>query len=346
MGMLGINIAEEFGTPLPTQRTGGIITQTANEVIKEALSIPTPTALWSCMWYEGEVCCLFADSNLGKSILAVQIAESIAHTQPVIYYDFELSDKQFQLRYTDENGKAHKFPDGMYRATLDQEYLAEHGNVAIIEAIEATTYNIGAQVIIIDNLTWLANDSENGATAGQLMQQLVALKFRYKWSILVIAHTPKRPLYAPLTPDCLAGSKKLYNFFDSVFAIGKSAKDEAIRYVKQLKCRYGAFTHGGENVITAEIQKIDGCLQFVFGQCTDEREHLQEQTQQASEELRQNVLKLRANGLSLRMIADKCGLSKSKVERIVSQSVPQVSQNVPNVSVSQCGTGTERGVLC
>jgi hypothetical protein len=28
-------------------------------------------------WYEGELCILFADSNLGKSILAVQIGNSI-----------------------------------------------------------------------------------------------------------------------------------------------------------------------------------------------------------------------------------------------------------------------------
>lgn len=27
------------------------------------------------------------------------------------------------------------------------------------------------------------------------------------------------------------GSKKLYNLFDSVFAIGKSARDESLRYI-------------------------------------------------------------------------------------------------------------------
>ena len=53
-------------------------------------------------------------------------------------------------------------------------------------------------------------------------------------SILVLAHTPKRSLDCPITSNDLAGSKRLYNFFDSVFTIGKSAQDGGLRYVKQL----------------------------------------------------------------------------------------------------------------
>ncbi len=55
------------------------------------------------LWHEGEVCCLFADSNLGKSIFAVQMADEIARDQNVLYVDCELSDKQFQLRYDSSN---------------------------------------------------------------------------------------------------------------------------------------------------------------------------------------------------------------------------------------------------
>ncbi len=55
---------------------------------------------------------LFADTNTGKSILAVQIGNSIATgqhipgftfgtiKQKVLYLDFELSDKQFENRYS------------------------------------------------------------------------------------------------------------------------------------------------------------------------------------------------------------------------------------------------------
>ena len=53
---------------------------------------------------------MFADSNVGKSILAVQIADRIARTDNVLYLDFELSEKQFQLRYTNEHGELSPFP--------------------------------------------------------------------------------------------------------------------------------------------------------------------------------------------------------------------------------------------
>mgnify|MGYP000178927626 CR=1 FL=1 len=72
--------------------------KTANRTILEASLLPTPRALWDSFWYEGELSCLFADSNVGKSILAVQIADRIARTDNVLYLDFELSEKQFQLR--------------------------------------------------------------------------------------------------------------------------------------------------------------------------------------------------------------------------------------------------------
>ena len=84
------------------ENIGVMSIKTANRTILEASQLPTPRALWDSFWYEGELSCLFADSNVGKSILAVQIADRIARTDNVLYLDFELSEKQFQLRYTDE----------------------------------------------------------------------------------------------------------------------------------------------------------------------------------------------------------------------------------------------------
>ena len=63
--------------------------KTANQTILEASLLPTPRALWDSFWYEGELSCLFADSNVGKSILAVQIADRIARTDNVLYLDFD-----------------------------------------------------------------------------------------------------------------------------------------------------------------------------------------------------------------------------------------------------------------
>ena len=75
------------------ENVGVMNIKSANRTILEASQKPTPRSLWDCFWYEGELSCLFADSNVGKSILAVQIADRIARTDNVLYLDFELSDR-------------------------------------------------------------------------------------------------------------------------------------------------------------------------------------------------------------------------------------------------------------
>jgi hypothetical protein len=57
----------------------GIFTVTsANKTMRDAAREKDPIKLYDELWYEGEMCCLFADSNVGKSIYAVQIATEIA----------------------------------------------------------------------------------------------------------------------------------------------------------------------------------------------------------------------------------------------------------------------------
>lgn len=257
------------------ENIGVMSIKTANRTILEASQLPTPRALWDSFWYEGELSCLFADSNVGKSILAVQIADRIARTDNVLYLDFELSEKQFQLRYTDEYGKPYTFPERLYRVSLDSDALLDADfEGTIIGSIEQMAQQTRCRIFIVDNLTYLCCAMEKGDAAGRLMIQLNNLKKRYGLSILVLAHTPKRSLDCPITSNDLAGSKRLYNFFDSVFVIGKSALDGGLRYVKQLKVRYGTFSYDADNVIVYEIEKTDAFLQFVFRGYSTEKEHL------------------------------------------------------------------------
>ena len=169
--------------------------KTANRTILEASLLPTPRALWDSFWYEGELSCLFADSNVGKSILAVQIADRIARTDNVLYLDFELSEKQFQLRYTSEHGKPYTFPERLYRVSLDCNSLLEADfEEAIMGGIEQMALQTGCKIFIVDNLTYLCCAMEKGDAAGRLMIQLNNLKKKYGLSVLVLAHTPKRSL--------------------------------------------------------------------------------------------------------------------------------------------------------
>lgn len=116
--------AKQIMEGVPTS-VGMLNIKNANQTLAEASRQQNPKPLWYDFWYEHEVCCLFADSNLGKSILAVQIGIDIASKgEKVLYFDFELSEKQFQLRFTDENGKLFQFPESFYRVSLDPDSIA------------------------------------------------------------------------------------------------------------------------------------------------------------------------------------------------------------------------------
>ena len=328
---------------------GAMSIKTANRTILEASLLPMPRALWDSFWYEGELSCLFADSNVGKSILAVQIADRIARTDDVLYLDFELSEKQFQLRYTSEHGTPYIFPERLYRVSLDCNSLLEADfEEAIMGGIEQMALQTGCKIFIVDNLTYLCCAMEKGDAAGRLMIQLNNLKKKYGLSVLVLAHTPKRSLDCPITSNDLAGSKRLYNFFDSVFAIGKSAQDGGLRYVKQLKVRYGTFSHDADNVIIYEIEKMDAFLQFVFRGYSTEKEHLKKLGDNESSQRDYQILQLSQSGKSVREIASQVNCGKSTVSRIIQRnrkveesaapSVP-LSQPVGNGTVGQYGTG-------
>ena len=312
--------------------------KTANRTILEASLLPTPRALWDSFWYEGELSCLFADSNVGKSILAVQIADRIARTDDVLYLDFELSEKQFQLRYTSEHGTPYIFPERLYRVSLDCNSLLEADfEEAIMGGIEQMALQTGCKIFIVDNLTYLCCAMEKGDAAGRLMIQLNNLKKRYGLSVLVLAHTPKRSLDCSITSNDLAGSKRLYNFFDSVFAIGKSAQDGELRYVKQLKVRYGTFSHDADNVIIYEIEKVDAFLQFVFRGYSTEKEHLKKLGDNESSQRDCQILQLSRSGKSVREIASQVNCGKSTVSRIIQRNRKVEESTVPSVPLSQPG---------
>ena len=260
--------------------------KTANETIEAAKVEKNPSMLWKEYWYENEVCCLFADSNVGKSILAVQIANSIAKTlknnEKILYYDFELSQKQFEKRYTDEKSQeTFNFSDNFVRVELNGDALNNYCretkkslDEALFEGIEENIKTYNSKILIVDNLSWLSNMKNSGATAGKLMQKLCMIKRKYSASILVLSHTPKRNLGSVITQNSLSGSKPLTNFFDAMFTIGMSLKDSSIRYVKQIKVRTGEFKYDTDHVELCRIEKNGSFLGFKHIGYSSEKEQL------------------------------------------------------------------------
>lgn len=309
--------------------------QTANSWIENAKIRPVPKMLFGELWFEGEICILFADTNLGKTILGVQIADSIskgvaianfeleAKRQTVLYFDFELSDKQFEARYSiKENDffiNHYNFDENFKRGEINSESYLPHGfndfESYLNYSLEVAIAESETKILIVDNLTYLKNETERAKDALPLMKHLKHLKKKYDLSILALAHTPKRDFTKPLSRNDLQGSKMLINFCDSSFAIGESFKDKNLRYLKQIKARNTEIIFDSENVVTCQIAKPDNFLQFDFLNFGSESEHLKQSSEADRTALIAKVKELSTQGKSQRQIADELRISAMTVGR-------------------------------
>lgn len=306
--------------------------KTASRWIEQAKTRPIPKMLFGEFWFEGELCILFADTNLGKSILAVQIGNSISkgeqvpgfkletQKQPILYFDFELSDKQFENRYSVKFEQHYEWDKNFLRSEIDTDAVLPENQTFenfLNNSLERSIIETGATVLIIDNLTYLKNETEKAKDALPLMKHLKALKNKYGLSILALAHTPKRDLSKPITRNDLQGSKMLINFCDSSFSIGESHSDKNLRYLKQIKQRNTEQIYDAENVCVCQIDKPFNFLMFEFVNYGKEWEHLKQHTEKDKESLNEKVNELKQQGRSYREIGAELGISHMKVSRIL-----------------------------
>jgi len=310
---------------------------------------PEAKMLFGEFWHQHEICILFADTNTGKSVLAVQIAESIAraraidpftsYAQPakVLYIDFELTTNQFYQRYSHQQLPAatsnptlathypqlnYEFSPNFYRASFNQVADIPQGIAAyndhLLAGIEYKLQQIKATVLIIDNISCLQGGTESALVALRLMSSLKELKARHRLSILVLAHTPKRRnTTRPISTDDLHGSKLLINFADSAFAIGKSTADATSCYLKQIKQRNTQPVYHEGNILLGRITQPGNWLHFTFESTAPERNHLQTPTRQYREQLAQQVNKLYATGITQREIATQLNISLGVVNKYI-----------------------------
>ncbi len=322
----------EIDLPVLEQRQS---VRTAQQRIADASLMPDILPHADVLFQSNELVILFGDTGKGKSILAVGLADAISkggdfldlenkcEPQIVLYYDFELSDKQFQKRYSNSENISYQFNDNLFIDNIDLSAIdisnkkipfEEH----IINKIRVDLQDIKAKVLIIDNITFLTTfSSEDGQVAMKLMKLLKQLKTTEQLSILVLAHTPKRFGVGGLTLSDLAGSKHLSNFADSVMALGVSKKDTNLRYIIQVKAsRTGEIKYDADNVILCEIQKPDNFLNMVHVGYAKEFDHLVCLNPDNEDELKAKAFEMHKNGIPIRQIAESIGgVSKSKVGR-------------------------------
>lgn len=368
------------GEPIITEYQNILEVRTAGGWMKDrAVAVSAP--LFGEMWKEGELAILFADTGCGKSIFAVQLAESIARgvgvlaalpthaaapavskgshpherevagassdgvvlssslithhsslitAKKVLYLDFELTETQFNERYSrHENGLCvdkYKFSRRNMRAQIswNQEVpdAFESYGAFMAHSIAEAVDKHKIKVLIVDNISWLATANTHAGAALTLMKALKSLKQDLGISIMVIAHTPKRPYARPMTDNDLAGNKTLANFADSMIAIGKSHRGHDIRYIKHIKLRNSGSQDDASNVIVCRLEKPHNFPKFTFLEHGSERAHLMPYYDRAyhyREQLTDEARRLAAEGLTERDIADKLCLGKTTVHRYLTE---------------------------
>ena len=121
----------------------------------------------------------------------------------------------------------------------------------------------------------------------------------------------------PLTQNDLAGSKRIANFVDSIFACGFSAKGDNMRYIIQIKTRNGAKEYGENNVLCAEIKKENGFTKFIFEGTSNVKDHLKVWEEN---ERNQAIIQRINEGKSYREISKEFGISKTQVGNILNNT--------------------------
>ena len=306
-------------------KSGFFICRTANDCIEAAKSQPIPKKLFFSLIFENELTILVADTGVGKSIFAVQIANEISLTEKVIYLDLELSDKQFQGRYSDNYENEFVFNPNFYRVVFKRRFEMPNGisyEDYFIESLTSLINNTGAKIVIIDNMTRLiTGDTDQAKSAKPLMDSLNNLKFDFSLTMLLLEHTKKVDTCKPIQLNDLQGSKMKANFADAVFTIGRSAKDKNLRYVKQLKVRSCEAEFDSENVIVYEVVKQNSFLNMQFIEFGSEYDHLKQLTESDRANRHDQITELKGQGLSNIQIGKQLGITEGAVRKQLKKSI-------------------------
>jgi hypothetical protein len=184
-----------------------------------------------------------------------------------------------------------------------------------IEMLEIQIQKWEAEVVFIDNLTYISNDLQKGNKALEIMKLLKGLIKRTKISLILLAHVPKRDETFPISKNDLSGSKNIANFADSIFAIGVCLHDQNTRYIKQIKERAVERKYGYDNILMCLINKEKGYLEFEFLRFDNEMNMLLNKKDAELLKRRMDAKQLFNEGKNLRDIGKLLGVSHVTVKK-------------------------------
>ncbi len=301
----------------------------ANDCIERAKLLGPPAMLFDSFWSEGELAMLFGPAGVGKSILAVQIADAIARGrkmegfvmptkgQRVLYVDLKLSDRQFGLRYftgpeTGEELRTYKCSENLHR-------MCAPDTNKFCDWLEETVVAKRVRVVIIDDLSELRNSCDGTRETLKLMRDLRKLKLRLDISILVIAGCREAGRSGFIAESDLQRSRVLCDAADSVFALGVLPRNHAHRYLVQTRSRGSRIAWTASNSPICDVFRFDdGLLGFRF----DERF-----APEIDRELGLLICKVKSmhdRGATYRKIGEDLGINHTKAARLFKKWTPEL----------------------
>lgn len=318
-----------------SQSSNGFFSETSVTDLVDFAKKDPPKQMLGTFWCEGEVCFLFASTNVGKSVFSFRVADSLAKgvsmneehlknecpPMKTLYFDFELSPRQLGTRLSD------KIEDSSNLVVLQPSGNTELGETSVLSAIEDSISKHKAKAIIVDNLSAMSCDNESALEAGKLMQKLKLITRELKVSMLIIGHTPKRDQNEKIELRHLAGSAQLSNLADSVVGMGKSNKQNGDRYIKQLKVRSFELQYHEDSVLLMNLDMLDTGLGFTIKDTANENELLN--TIADRTERNQEIITLSYKGYSGSQIAEKLDMSKSQVNAIIKKHKDTMDRDRP-----------------
>lgn len=301
--------------------------------------IPAPSTLWHGLWNEGEIACLFGDPNIGKSLLANQIAYEAANMgHKVLYVDFENPDMHFLTRYTSKEGELVVNYGNIHYVGLrfDTDHSASYTIEQKFQAIQDAILVHRTPVVIIDDISHIlpVKFSERSQS---ILHQLRHLAQNWHVAILVLAHTRYHRPDTPLSITHLAGSRDFSFAFDSIFALGKvtnellATEGDAIvptHYIRQFKARATALAYDEDHVMRLHLNKRPGMdLSFqIIDRFGIEAQLITPSHLYPDSEILTQILQLHIQGQSLRQIATQLSISPSFVFRTISRHASRIAR--------------------
>lgn len=266
-----------------------------NQTMIDGAKEPPAKRMTGSLTHENSIIILFSDPGTGKSIFGMQLADMISRgkglwnhkdfqnsctSKKTVFFDFEMEESELYGRYR-KNGKvanAYNWHKNFFRSGINPDFIDfEEADTLITNEMQLVIEEQEPELVIVDNMTYIASESSDPKMATKIMKKLLAMQKRStnQMTIIVIAHTPKRDPSLPIELRHLAGAKALSNFAKTVIAISKSKLDPALRYIKQLKVRQDIEVYNEENVIVCGIDKAEnGRLEYQFRSFGKEAEHL------------------------------------------------------------------------